>query len=118
MVKFRALNRRNAVPDAGIAQMVEQRTCNAKVPSSILGAGTRSQSDWASGGVGEWLKPADCKSVAYGYAGSNPAPSTKFNLYARTGRVLFVRLVSHQPGIRNEVPFTWQKKSLSVVSRT
>jgi len=39
-------------------------------------------------------------------------------LYARTGRVLFVRLVSHQPGIRNEVPFTWQKKSLSVVSRT
>ena len=91
MVKFRALNRRNAVPDAGIAQMVEQRTCNAKVPSSILGAGTRSQSDWACGGVGEWLKPADCKSVAYGYAGSNPAPSTKFRLYARTGKLLFVR---------------------------
>ena len=40
MVKFRALNRRNVVLDAGIAQMVEQRTCNAKVPSSILGAGT------------------------------------------------------------------------------
>ena len=80
MVNFRALNRRNTVPDAGIAQMVEQRTCNAKVPSSILGAGTRSQSDWACGGVGEWLKPADCKSVAYGYAGSNPAPSTIFLL--------------------------------------
>ena len=29
---------------------------------------------WA--GVGEWLNPADCKSVAYGFAGSNPAPCT------------------------------------------
>ena len=30
------------------------------------------------GGVGEWLKPPDCKSGARkGYAGSNPAPSTK-----------------------------------------
>ena len=64
------------VREAGIAQMVEQRTCNAKVPSSILGAGTTARNIGASGGVGEWLKPADCKSVAYGYAGSNPAPST------------------------------------------
>ena len=43
LVKFRALNRRNVVLEAGIAQMVEQRTCNAKVPSSILGAGTTAQ---------------------------------------------------------------------------
>ena len=29
------------------------------------------------GGVGEWLKPPDCKSgVRKGFAGSNPAPST------------------------------------------
>ena len=78
LVNFRALNRRKTVYDAGIAQQVEQRTCNAKVPSSILGAGTISQlSGGSCGGVGEWLKPADCKSVAYGYAGSNPAPSTK-----------------------------------------
>ena len=28
-------------------------------------------------GVGEWLKPPDCKSGALtGFAGSNPAPST------------------------------------------
>ena len=78
LVKFRALNHRNMVREAGIAQMVEQRTCNAKVPSSILGAGTTARNIGASGGVGEWLKPADCKSVAYGYAGSNPAPSTIF----------------------------------------
>ena len=37
------------------------------------------QFDWVCGGVGEWLKPADCKSVAYGYAGSNPAPSTSLD---------------------------------------
>ncbi len=30
-----------------------------------------------NGGVGEWLKPPDCKSgVRKGFAGSNPAPST------------------------------------------
>jgi hypothetical protein len=28
------------------------------------------------GGVPEWLKGTDCKSVGYAYAGSNPAPST------------------------------------------
>ena len=31
--------------------------------------------------MGEWLKPTDCKSVAYGYVGSNPALSTKSYLY-------------------------------------
>src|SRR3990172_8434047 len=28
------------------------------------------------GGVPEWLKGTDCKSVGFAYAGSNPAPST------------------------------------------
>ena len=30
----------------------------------------------SAGGVSEWLKETDCKSVRYAYAGSNPAPST------------------------------------------
>ena len=30
------------------------------------------------GGVPEWLKGTDCKSVGFAYAGSNPAPSTRF----------------------------------------
>ncbi|CAH1669006.1 hypothetical protein CHELA20_51826 [Hyphomicrobiales bacterium] len=30
---------------------------------------------WA-GGVPEWLKGTDCKSVGYAYVGSNPTPST------------------------------------------
>ena len=45
-----------------------------------------------SGGVGEWLKPADCKSVAYGYAGSNPAPSTSLNILRADGQVTFYPL--------------------------
>ena len=69
--------------------MVEQRTCNAKVPSSILGAGTTARNIGASGGVGEWLKPADCKSVAYGYAGSNPAPSTSLNNLCADRQTIF-----------------------------
>jgi hypothetical protein len=30
----------------------------------------------SAGGVPEWLKGTDCKSVGFAYAGSNPAPST------------------------------------------
>jgi hypothetical protein len=30
-----------------------------------------------SGGVPEWLKGTDCKSVGFAYVGSNPTPSTK-----------------------------------------
>ena len=29
-----------------------------------------------TGGVPEWLKGTDCKSVGYAYVGSNPTPST------------------------------------------
>ena len=35
-------------------------------------------SDPVSGGVPEWLKGTDCKSVGFAYVGSNPTPSTKF----------------------------------------
>ena len=36
-----------------------------------------------SGGVPEWLKGTDCKSVGFAYAGSNPAPSTRRDNRAR-----------------------------------
>ena len=39
-----------------------------------------------NGQVGEWLIPADCKSAASGYDGSNPSLSTK-ELWKR-GRVV------------------------------
>ena len=34
------------------------------------------------GGVPEWLKGTDCKSVGFAYAGSNPAPSTIFMTFS------------------------------------
>ncbi len=33
-----------------------------------------------SGGVPEWLKGTDCKSVGLAYVGSNPTPSTSLRL--------------------------------------
>jgi hypothetical protein len=33
----------------------------------------------ASGGVPEWLKGTDCKSVGFAYVGSNPTPSTSLD---------------------------------------
>ena len=33
----------------------------------------------ARGGVPEWLKGADCKSVGVAYVGSNPTSPTKFH---------------------------------------
>ena len=35
------------------------------------------------GGVPEWLKGTDCKSVGYAYVGSNPTPSTIIGRGAR-----------------------------------
>jgi hypothetical protein len=32
------------------------------------------------GGVPEWLKGTDCKSVGFAYVGSNPTPSTRFQV--------------------------------------
>ena len=32
------------------------------------------------GGVAEWLKAADCKSARIAYVGSNPTPTTKYNI--------------------------------------
>ena len=32
------------------------------------------------GGMAEWLKAADCKSARIAYVGSNPTPTTKYNI--------------------------------------
>ena len=58
--------------DAGVAQPVEQLTCNQQVVGSIPIA-----SSIIYGGVPEWLKGADCKSVAFRFDGSNPSSPTK-----------------------------------------
>ena len=58
---------------AGIAQLVEQLICNQQV-----GGSSPSASSIRYGGVPEWLKGADCKSVGSAYIGSNPISSTKY----------------------------------------
>ncbi len=82
---------------AGVAQSAEQLICNQQVTGSIpatsstlffllilkkglteafsCGILTKSVK---YGGVPEWPKGADCKSVAFSFDGSNPSPSTNF----------------------------------------
>ena len=59
---------------AGMAQLVEQLTCNQQVVGSSPIASS------ICGGVPEWPKGADCKSVAIRFDGSNPSSSTIFIL--------------------------------------
>ena len=55
------------------SSMVEQLICNQQVAGSIPIASSEQR---ASGRVPEWSKGTDCKSVATGFEGSNPSPST------------------------------------------
>ncbi len=54
-----------------MAQLAEQLTCNQQVVGSSPIASS------IYGGVPEWLKGADCKSVGITFDGSNPSSSTK-----------------------------------------
>ncbi len=51
---------------AGVAELADA----LDLGSSVLYVGVR------DGGVPEWPKGTDCKSVSYAFAGSNPASST------------------------------------------
>ena len=59
---------------AGVAQLVEQLTCNQQVAGSSPIAS--SSLSFVTGGVPERPKGADCKSAGGAYGGSNPPPST------------------------------------------
>ena len=56
---------------ADVAQLAEQLICNQQVigSSPIIGF------EVLYGGIPEWPKGADCKSVASRFGGSNPPPS-------------------------------------------
>src|ERR1700730_5799550 len=51
----------------------------------------------AHGGVPEWLKGTDCKSVGFAYAGSNPAPSTSPAARRWSGAARIDRFLSRRP---------------------
>ena len=56
--------------------MAEQLICNQQV----AGSSPITSSNFFHGEIPEWLKGADCKSVVYDFAGSNPALPTKKNI--------------------------------------
>ena len=66
--------------DAGIAQLVEQLICNQQVGGSSPSTGSTLcysealRSEY--GGIPEWPKGADCKSVSSAFGGSNPPSPT------------------------------------------
>ena len=62
-----------AVGTAGVAQLVEQLICNQQVG----GSNPSTSSTISYGGIPERSNGADCKSVAFGFGGSNPPSPTK-----------------------------------------
>ena len=67
------MNARVKAKFAGVAQLVEQLICNQQVG----GSNPSTSSTIQYGGVPEWPKGADCKSVAFRFDGSNPSSPTK-----------------------------------------
>ena len=67
------------VTSAGVAQLVEQLICNQQVGGSSPSTSSTAFPQRATeyGGVPEWPKGADCKSVVSDFGGSNPPSSTK-----------------------------------------
>ena len=61
---------------AGVAQLAEQLICNQQVVGSSPITSSILLIILLYGGVPEWLKGADCKSVASRFDGSNPSPTT------------------------------------------
>jgi hypothetical protein len=64
---------------ARVAQLVERLTCNEDVAGSTPVSGSILEK-YLSGGVPEWSKGTDCKSVGEAFGGSNPPPTTILNV--------------------------------------
>ena len=62
----------NASIPLGVPLSVDSRPPFRIVPPAPVGPAGQG----GCGGVPEWLKGTDCKSVGYAYVGSNPTPST------------------------------------------
>ena len=61
---------------ASVAQLVELLICNQWVGGSSPSAGSKVNDFVYYGGVPEWSKGTDCKSVGDAFGGSNPPPTT------------------------------------------
>ena len=65
---------------AGVAQPVEQLICNQQVGGSNPSTSSTDKQTISYGGIPEWPKGADCKSVVSDFGGSNPPSPTKNEL--------------------------------------
>ena len=80
-----------------MAQLAEQLTCNQQVigSSPIVGL--------YYGGIPEWPKGADCKSVVKDFEGSNPSPSILFTYsYAQIAQSVEQR--TENPRVAGSIP--------------
>ena len=66
--------------NAGVAQLVEQLICNQQVGGSNPSTSSTDKQTISDGGIPEWPKGADCKSVVSDFGGSNPPSPTKNEL--------------------------------------
>ena len=77
------------------SSMVEQLICNQQVAgSSPIASSVENEMHSSLGRVPERSKGTDCKSVATGFEGSNPSPST----VARMVEALFAKVVAMKVG--------------------
>ena len=74
--------------NAGVAQLVEQLICNQQVGGSSPSTSSKLPLQRTSeyGGIPEWPKGADCKSVVTDFGGSNPPSPTIMVMQKRCNR--------------------------------
>ena len=77
---------------AGVAQLVEQLICNQQVGGSSPSTSSKLplQRTGEYGGIPEWPKGADCKSVVSDFGGPNPPSPTRLSLDAIRVQTLFL----------------------------
>ena len=102
--------------NAGVAQLVEQLICNQQVGGSSPSTSSKLplQRTGEYGGIPEWPKGADCKSVVSDFGGSNPPSPTKNELMKVSSFFLFCS------GLENvsDTPVAYQSRSAACVEIT
>ena len=76
----------SSVRNAGVAQLVEQLICNQQVGGSNPSTSSTDKQTISYGGIPEWPKGADCKSVVTDFGGSNPPSPTIMVVQKRCNR--------------------------------
>ena len=99
---------------AGVAQLVEQLICNQQVGGSNPSTSSTDKQTISDGGIPEWPKGADCKSVVSDFGGSNPPSPTKNELTKVSSFFLFCS------GLENvsDTPVAYQSRSAACVEIT